>query len=357
METKIMRRTSFNYAAAALTAALSFSASSAFALKFAPVEHHMKVDPSILKWTPGPVTSIPEEAVNLVGADIMDEICLGWAKIYREAYPRLSVTLDLRASGTGVTGLIDGTSDLAPVGREMLPAEEEAFVKKFGYKPFFVKVATGSLGSLGKTATSVILVDKDNPIKGLTLAQLDAIYSTSDKRGHADIKTWGDLGLGGEWKNRPIHLYGLKHPNGIEYFFQQVVMKGGEYKKTIEFVKGKGFTHAFNVAVEDMAKHPGGLTYALLANVEPNVKVLPLAAKDGDLFVAPTLGTVYAHSYPLSRYVYIYINRAPGKPIEPKIKEFLKMVLSRQGQDVVAKEGVFIPLTAATVAEELKKLD
>jgi phosphate transport system substrate-binding protein len=343
--------------AALLSACVLGIGSSAYALKYAAIEHHLKVDQSLPEWTPGPVESIPEEELNLVGADIMDEICLGWAKIYRKAYPRLSVTLDLRASGAGAPGLISGKGDLAPVGREMLPAEEEAFVAKFGYKPFFVKVATGSVGSLGKTATSIILVDKDNPIKGLTLAQLDAIYSTTAKRGHADIKTWGDLGLTGDWKDRPIHLYGLKHPNGIEYFFQQAVMEGGQYKPDIEFVKGKGFTHAFNVAAEDMAKRPGGLTYAMLANVEPNVRVVPLAAKEGEPFIAPTIESVYTHKYPLSRYVYIYVNRAPGTPLAPKIKEFLKLVLSKQGQDVVAGEGVFIPLQPEVVQEELKKLD
>jgi phosphate transport system substrate-binding protein len=344
-------------AVACAVALSTLVATPAFALKYAAVEHHLKVDPSIAAWKPGEVKSVPEEEINLVGADVMDEICLGWAKIYREAYPRLSVTLDLRASGAGAPGLISGKGDLAPVGREMLPAEEKAFVDKFGYEPFRIRVATGSVGSLGKTATSIVLVDKDNPIKGLSLAQLDAIYSTTRKRGDADIKTWGDLGLSGDWATRPIHKYGLKSPNGIEWFFKIEVMQMGDYKNDIEFVKGRGFTHAFNVAAEDMAQHPGGITYALLANVTPNVKVVPLSAKDGGPYLAPTLENVYAHKYPLSRYVYLYVNRKPGTALEPKVKEFLKMVLSRQGQDVVAKEGVYIPLLPEVVKEELAKLD
>lgn len=330
---------------------------SAFALKYAAVEHHLKVDPSIPAWKPGEVKSVPEEAVNLVGADVMDEICLGWAKLYRQAYPHLSVTLDLRASGAGAPGLVSGKGDLAPVGREMLPAEQKAFVEKFGYEPFRVKVATGSVGSLGKTATSIMMVDKANPIKGLSLAQLDAIYSTTRKRGHADIKTWGDVGLAGDWATRPIHKYGLKSPNGIEWFFKISVMEMGDYKDDIEFVKGRGFTHAFNVAAEDMAKKPGGISYALLANITPDVKVVPLSVNDGGPYIAPTLDNVYAHKYPLSRFVYIYVNRKPGSALEPKLKEFLRMILSNQGQDVVAKEGVYIPLTPEVVKEELAKLD
>ena len=340
-----------------LAAAIGFIAAPAFALKYAAPEHQLSVDPAIPAWKPGELTTVPEEELNLVGADVMDEVTLGWVKIFRKAYPRLSVTMEARASGTGGPALTEGKAHLAPVGRELLPAEEKSFVDKFGYKPSAIRVATASVGSLGKTATSVVLVDKNNPIKGLTMAQLDAIYSKTRLRGHADIKTWGDLGLTGEWAQRPIHLYGLKPVNGIEQFLKGVLLKGGEYKDGIQFVKGKGFSHAFTVAAEDMGQHPGGLTYALLANVTPNVKVLPLAEKDGDSFVAPTVEHVYSHRYPLSRYVYIFVNRPPGKPLEPKIKEFLKAVLSREGQDIVAHEGVYIPLTPQMVREELAKLD
>jgi phosphate transport system substrate-binding protein len=340
-----------------LAALIGLIAAPAFALKYAAPEHHLSVDPAIPGWKPGELTIVPEEELHLVGADVMDEITLGWVKIFRKAYPKLSVSMEARASGTGGPALTEARAHLAPVGRELLPPEEKAFVDKFGYKPFAVRAATGSVGSLGKTATSVVLVDKDNPIKGLTMAQLDAIYSKTRLRSHADIKTWGDLGLTGEWAARPIHLYGLKPINGIEQFLKQRLLLGGEYKDGIEFVKGKGFTHAFTVAAEEMAKKPGGLTYALLANVTPNVKVVPLADKEGEPFLDPNLENVYSHRYPLSRYVYIFVNRPPGKPLEPKIKEFLRLVLSREGQDVVAKEGVYIPLTPEVVREELARLE
>ncbi len=328
-----------------------------FALKYAAPEHSLSVDPSIPSWQPGPVESKPEEEVAIVGADIMDEIVLGWTKIYRKQYPRLSVTLDLRASGAGGPGLASGKADLAPVGREMFPAEKKLFVDKYGYEPLEIKVATGSAGSLGKTAASVILVDKDNPIDCLSLPQLDAVYSKTRKLGYHEVKTWGDVGAKGDWANRPIHLYGLKPVNGIELYFKTVAMKGGEYKDNIQFVKGKGFTHAFTVAAEDMESHPYGLTYALLANVTPNVKVVKVSWTDGGTCYAPTVEDIYPHKYPFSRFVYIYVNRKPGQPLAPKVKEFLKLVLSREGQDVVAKEQVFIPLQPEVVAAELKKLD
>lgn len=341
----------------ALAALLLGAVAPAFALKFAAVEHHLQADPAIPAWKPGPVTSVPEEEFNLVGADIMDEITLGWVKLFREAYPKLSVTMEARASGSGVPALTEGKAHAAPVGREALPAEHEAFVKKYGYQPFAIKVATGSLGSLGKTATSIILVAKSNPIKGLTFKQLDQIYSKSHKLGGGDITTWGQLGLAGEWANRPIHTYGLKPPNGIEQFVKWKVLQNGEWRDGIQNVKGQGFTHAFTVASIDMKTQLGGLSYALLANVTPDVRVVPLAKGEGEPFIMPTIETVYNHTYPLSRYVYIYLNRPPGSKLEPKTKEFLRCVLSQQGQQVVAAEGVFMPLLPSVVQEELAKLE
>jgi phosphate transport system substrate-binding protein len=149
----------------------------------------------------------------------------------------------------------------------------------------------------------------------------------------------------------------LRPPNGIEQFVKWKVLQNGEWRDGIQHVKGQGFTHAFTVASNDMRTQLGGLTYALLANLTPDVRVVPLAEKDGDPFIMPTIETVYNHTYPLSRYVYIYVNRKPGTPLEPKIKEFLKAVLSKQGQDVVAAEGVFMPLLPEVVKEELAKLD
>lgn len=345
-----------NRAVWATVAALAV-APAAWGLKYAAPAHDLKPDPDIPVWSPAPLVLEPEESLAIVGADVMDEMTLGWAKMMRHAYPRLSVTLEARASGAGAPGLIAGTADVAPVGRELLPAEEEAFVAKFGYKPTAIRVATGSVGSLGKTAASIIMVDADNPVECLSLAQLDGIYSRERRRGGAEIRTWGDLGLEGEWGQRPIHLYGLRRPNGIEQYFQQEVLLGGAYRDDIEFVKGKGFTHAFNVAAGLMAERPGGLTYALLANLQPNTKVVPLSAQTGGVCVMPTTETIYDHSYPLSRYVYVFVNKAPGKPVEPRIKEFLRAILSWEGQLEVAKDRVYIPLQPEVVREELAKVD
>lgn len=327
------------------------------ALKYAKREHNIQADRTLPRWIPAQITTEPEEEFNVVGADVMDEMTLGWVRMMRKAYPRLSVTMEARASGSGGPALTNGIAHAAPVGRELLPAEENAFVAKFGYKPLAIRVATGSAGSLGKTAASIIMVDKDNPVQCLSLTQLDAIYSSTRLRGGSDITTWGQAGVTGPWATKPIHLYGLRHPNGIEWYFKNEVMKGGEYRPGIQFVKGRGFTHAFNVAAEDMARNPGGMTYALLANVMPNTRVVPLSMETGGRCVAPTVQSVYDHSYPLSRYVYVFVNKAPGKPIEPKTKEFLRAILSYEGQQQVANDGVYLPLQPQVVREELAKLD
>src|SRR5439155_24562339 len=289
--------------AASITAICALWSAPAHALKYAAPEHNLKVDPATPAWHPAPVP-IPDDAkeveLNIVGSDTMDELVIGWTKLYRKQYPVISVTEDLRASGAGSPGLVSGKGDLAPVAREMFPDEVKAFKDKFGYEPTPIRVATGSVGSLGKTAASVILVDKDNPIDCVSLPQLDAIYSKTRKLGYKEVKTWGDLGVKGEWASRPIHLYGLKPVNGIEQYFKWIAMDNGEYKENIQFVKGKGFTHAFTVAAEDMATHPGGITYALMANVTPNVKVLKIAPTEGGTCYEPNVPNVYSHKYSFS---------------------------------------------------------
>lgn len=341
--------------AAAVTLGL-MTGGPAAALKYAKPEHTMKADPRIARWVPGPLVTVPEEEFNVVGADVMDEMTLGWVKLMRKAYPRLSVTMEARASGSGGSALTNGIAHAAPVGRELLPAEAEMFRKEFGYEATAFRVATGSVGSLGKTAASIIMVDKDNPISCLSLQQLDSIYSKDRKLGGPDITNWGQLGATGAWAARPIHTYGLRSPNGIEWYFKMRVMQMGDYKDNIQFVKGKGFSHAFNVAAEDMKQNPGGLTYALLANLQPNTRVLALSEQPGGRCVLPDTRSVYDHSYPLSRFVYIYVNRKPGTTLEPKTKEFLRAVLSREGQDAVASDGVYLPLQSAVVQEELARL-
>jgi phosphate transport system substrate-binding protein len=296
-----------------------------------------------------------------VGADTMETITKNWLEGFSKIYADVKFTMEAKASGTAGPALVDGTSDLGPVAREMLPNEVEPFVKKYGYKPFAIRVAGGSYRTPGKTHAIAFLVNAKNPIEKLTYNQLDAMFSVTRKRGHADIKTWGDVGLKGEWADKPIHLWGLIRPNGIANFVQERVLsiddkELGEYKSGISERTTVGSLPALDAIAQGIAADPYGIGYSGFSNVTAAVKAVALAESDKSPFYKGTFEEVAAQKYPLSRVIYIYVNRAPGKPLDPKIREFLRFVLSKEGQAVVEQEGIFLPLPLEFVKQELAKL-
>jgi phosphate transport system substrate-binding protein len=291
-----------------------------------------------------------------VGADTMETLTKGWIDGFTKMYPSVKVSMEAKASGTAGPALVDGTADMGPVAREMLPNEVEPFEKKYGYKPFAIRVAGGAYRTPGKTHAIAFLVNAKNPIEKLSYAQLDAMFSTTRKRGHADIKTWGDVGLKGEWADKPIHLWGLIRPNGIANFVQERVLENGEYKSGITERTTVGSLPALDAIAQGIAADPYAIGYSGFSNVTPELKAVALAENDNGPYFKGTFEEVVAQRYPLSRVIYIYINRAPGKPIDPKIKEFLKYTLSKEGQAVVEHEGVFLPLPLEFVQQELAKL-
>ena len=296
-----------------------------------------------------------------VGADTMEAITKNWLEGFNKIYPDVKFTMEAKASGTAGPALVDGTSDLGPVAREMLPNEVEPFVKKYGYKPFAIRVAGGSYRTPGKTHAIAFLVNAKNPIEKLTYAQVDAMFSVTRKRGHADIKTWGDVGLKGEWADKPIHLWGLIRPNGIANFVQERVLSIdpndlGEYKSGITERTTVGKVPALDAIAQGVAGDPYAIGYSGFSNVTPEIKAVALAESEKGPYYKGTFEEVAAQKYPLSRVIYIYVNRAPGQPLDPKIKEFLKYVLSKEGQGVVEEEGVFLPLPLEFVKQELVKL-
>jgi phosphate transport system substrate-binding protein len=296
-----------------------------------------------------------------VGADTMEAITKGWIEGFTKIYPDVKISMEAKASGTAGPALVDGSADMGPVAREMLPNEVEPFVKKYGYKPFAIRVAGGSYRTPGKTHAIAFLVNAKNPIEKLTYGQLDAMFSTTRKRGHTDIKTWGDVGLKGEWADKPIHLWGLIRPNGIANFVQERVLSVddkelGEYKKGISERTTVGSLPALDAIAQGIAADPYGIGYSGFSNVTPEVKAVALASSDKGPFYKGTFEEVAAQKYPLSRVIYIYVNRAPGKPLDPKVHEFLKYILSKEGQAVVEQEGVFLPLTLDFMKQELAKL-
>lgn len=294
--------------------------------------------------------------LHSVGANTMDVLTFGWMQLYRERFPNVDSTMEARSSLSAAPALTSGLADVAPIAREFLPSEHDAFVQKFGYAPLLIRVAGGSFAKANRSHALAVYVHRDNPIQALTLAQLDAIFSTARKRGFAkEVTTWGDLGATGEWAQRPIVLYSIRRPNGIANFFQQRVMLGGEYRPGIRERNGPSDRVALAAVVESISADPAGIGFAGFAQGQASVRALALAEDQGK-FVEGTPQTVRDHTYPLSRWAYIAVNRKPGAPLPDLVREFLEVVLSAEGQRVVEQEGAFLPLPAAVVEEERRKL-
>ena len=291
-----------------------------------------------------------------IGADTMETLMKYWIEDFQMLYPNVKIDMEAKASGTAGPALTEGKADLGPVAREMLPAEEQQFESKFGYKPCAVRVAGGSYRTPGKTHAIAFFVNEKNPIEQLSYAQIDAMFTSTRKRGYKEATKWGDVGATGEWASKPIHLWGLIRPNGIAHFLESRILNGGEWKSGIEERTTVGSLAALDATTQGVAKDPYAIGYAGFGNVMPGVKAVALAEKDGGHYYQGTFEEVLNQKYPLSRVIYIYVNKAPGKPLDPKVSEFLKFVLSAKGQGDVVKEGIFLPLPPSMVKEELAKL-
>ena len=295
--------------------------------------------------------------IRSIGADTMETLMKYWIEDFTRIYPGMHFTMEAKSSLTGVPALIAGTADIAPMAREPLLSEQQEFEKKFSYGPLSIEVAGGAYRTPSKSPALVFFVNAANPIDKLTLAQLDAILSTARKRGYReDIRTWGQLGVAGEWANAPIDIYSVKQPNGIPHFLQLRIMEGGDFKAGIRELEVGLPVPVLDRIVQSVADDRFGIGYAALANEKPNTKVVALAEKEGRPFYRPTFATVTERKYALARPIYICVKRAPGAHLDPKIVEFMRFVLSRQGQEDVIKEGVMLPLRADAVKRERAKL-
>lgn len=265
-----------------------------------------------------------------VGSDSMEPLMALWGEDFKKFHPRVSALFICKGSATAPKALIDGSALMGQMSREMNEQEVAAFQAKFGYAPTRIPVAVDAL---------VVYVNANNPIKQLHMEEIDAIFSATRKSGaKADLVRWGDLGLGGDWKQRDIQAYGRDENSGTRAFFKEHVMKKGDFKPSV-----KAFVDQFAV-VEAPAVDGGGISYGPLQYANRMVKGVPLASFGTDRFIEPTLENIQKATYPLTRFLYIYVNKAPGKALDPVVKEFVRFVLSREGQAGVASFGaVAIP--------------
>jgi phosphate transport system substrate-binding protein len=313
--------------------------------------------------------------IRIHGTELTQHLIHQWEDAFLKLHPLVRFGDYMLPSG--FSGLCAGTADINVMGHTAWRSDLKAFEETFGYDPFEVMFATGGFNlRKGNTPAAIIFVNKDNPLRQLSLRQLDGIFgaqrtggwngthwSTASARGpEGDIRTWGQLGLTGDWKDKPIQLYGIDATlsNWLE-LIQRVVFKGGDKWNPAmnEIVRGGVEIPADAQIVSSVASDRYGIGFNLMRVVEknPGVKSLAIGAQDQGPYIRPTAESCYQRTYPLVNAVYLYLNRPPGKPLDPRLKEFLKFVLSREGQQIVVDDGMFIPLNPEAALKELRKLD
>ncbi len=301
--------------------------------------------------------------MRIWGDDRMETLMSYWQEGFRKFHPDVRFETKLMGTGTGMAGLYTGVADLALMGRDTTSSEIMAFEWVFRYKPLGIGVATGSLDVPGKTFAVAVFVHKDNPLSKLTLTQMDAIFGSEHLRGPRNIRTWGELGLTGDWKDKPIHPYGYDVETGTGRFFRQAVFRGSDkwncdVKEFVDAKRSDGaLVDAGGRILEALAQDRYGIAYSNLGFTNRQVKPIAVASADGGPFYEATIDNLIQRKYPLTRAASIYVNRAQGKKLDPKVQEFLRYILSEEGQQEVVREGDFLPLTEEVVREQLRKMD
>jgi phosphate transport system substrate-binding protein len=318
-----------------------------------PLYAKVKVDPSIPSYRPAGALSGRIQASH---QDVIFWIVKAWADGFTKVHADVEFDIKAESTRTSISGLQGGAAQFAAAGRELFDEERNGFRQKRGvsYDPFPIAVAGGTYRSMGFTDAVAFFVHKDNPLERISLAQLDAMYSTTRNRGRKqDVKTWGQLGLSGEWTESPVILWSVTPPNGLDSYLREKVLEGGKLKDGIQ-TRETPYPMPYLVGFSRHSIGYAGFSYLPCA---PNIKTLAIAEDDAGPYYKGSFDEVVAQKYPLSRVIYLYVHRVPGERLEPKLKEFLKFILSREGQQIVVNDGVFLPLPAPVVKRELGKLE
>lgn len=279
--------------------------------------------------------------LSSVGSDTLANLMTMWAEEFKRSYPNVNIQIQAAGSSTAPPALTEGTSNMGPMSRMMKDQELQAFEEKYGYKPTAVPVAIDALA---------VFVHKDNPVKSLSMEQVDAIFSSTRLCGGGkDITTWGDAGLSGDWATKQIQLFGRNSVSGTYGYYKEEALCKGDFKANVNEQPGSASV------VQSVSSTLNAIGYSGIGYKTSSVRTVPLSKKGGEAFDA-TEENALAGKYPLSRFLYVYVNKAPNKPLSPLDREFLKLVLSQQGQAVVEKDG-YIAMPAKVVEKTLKQLD
>jgi phosphate transport system substrate-binding protein len=284
----------------------------------------IQVDPALPNYTAAPGVS---GNMKSIGSDSLNNLMALWAEGFRGAYPNVQIEIEGKGSGTAPPALIGGNAQFGPMSRPMKSAEIQEFEKRYGYAPTAVRGAVDALA---------VYVHKDNPIQCLSLQQVDAIFSKTRNGGYAEnITTWGQLGLTGEWANRPISIYGRNSASGTYGYFKEVALFNGDYKDEVKEQPGS------STVVQGVASDIGGIGYSGVGYKTADVRSVPLKSDaDSDCFDAVAEHAV-SGDYPIARFLYIYVNKNPNEPLDPLRGEFIRYVYSKQGQEAVVRDGYF----------------
>lgn len=276
-----------------------------------------------------------------VGSDTLANLMTLWAEEFKRLYPSVNIQIQAAGSSTAPPALTEGTANMGPMSREMKDNEIEAFENKYGYKPTAIPVAIDALA---------VFVHKDNPIEGLTIAQVDAIFSSTLRCGYSQsIDTWGQLGLSGAWQNRDLQLFGRNSVSGTYGYFKETALCTGDFKNSVNEQPGSASV------VQSVTTSINGIGYSGLGYTTSSVKAVAIAKEEGQEFFAANPQNALAGNYPLARFLFVYVNKEPNKPLSALDQEFIKLILSRTGQEVVLKDG-YIPLPLNVVEATHKAL-
>jgi len=294
------------------------------------------VDPSLADYKP--VSGVSGN-LKSIGSDTLNNLMTLWAEGFQAQYPNVKIEIEGKGSSTAPPALIAGTAQFGPMSRPMKAAEIDQFEKKFGYKPSAIRGAVDALA---------VFVHKDNPIKCLSLQQVDAMFSKTRKGGaDKEIATWADVGLTGEWASKPISLYGRNSASGTYGYFKEEALFNGDFRDSVKEQPGS------SAVVQGIASDKFAIGYSGIGYKTADVRAVPLSKKTGDKCVEANAEMAYAGEYPLARFLYIYVNVNPTQKMDPLRGEFVKYVYSKQGQAAVVKDGYF-PVTKAIADDDLK---
>ena len=315
---------------AACAVAVSFSATNVMA---------DRVDPKLHTYE---AVSGVSGNLSSMGSDTLNNLMTLWAEEFNSFYPNVNIQIQGAGSGTAPPAITEGTANFGPMSRAMRESEIQSFEERHGYPPTAVPVAIDVLA---------VYVNKDNPIEGMTLAEVDAVFSATRRCGHnEDITRWGQLGLTGDWANRDFALYSRNAVSGTYGYFKNNALCGGDYKSSINEQPGSASV------VQGVAESINGIGYSGIGYITSGVRAIPLTSEAGSTtYYEANSENAASGDYPLARYLYVYVNKHPNRDMDPMQREFLKMVMSKQGQEVTVRDG-YIPLPSTVTEKVLKEL-